>query len=37
MFVSITGRGQAEFALEGAVEGRFRFVTNVFGDFRDAS
>ena len=36
-FVSITRRWQTKLALERAVEGGFRFVTNVFGDFRDAA
>ena len=37
VFVSITGRREAEFAFEGAVEGCFGFVTDVFGDLRDAA
>ena len=37
VFVSITRRRQTEFALEGAVESGFRFVTNIFRDLRDAA
>jgi hypothetical protein len=37
VFVSITRRRQTEFALERAIESRFRLVSNVFGDFRNAA
>lgn len=37
VFVSITGGRQTEFALERTVESRFGFITNVFGDFRNAA